>query len=112
LSQNFTLFFFSGKFSLLFRFVFALFHFRFASDAKTSEKTLFLHQSEKISLPLRFDAKKMAVFRFCFTSFCFKAKIMAVFRFRLALFRFKAKMMAVFCLFFVLFSLRSIFVPL
>jgi hypothetical protein len=39
--------------SLLFRFVFASFHFRFASDAKTSEKTLY-DRSEKNSLPFRF----------------------------------------------------------
>jgi hypothetical protein len=41
-----------GSFSLLFRLVFASFHFRFASDfyvshrCETSKKTLFLHQSE------------------------------------------------------------------
>ncbi len=39
--------------SLLFRFVFASFNFRSASDTKTSEKTLFSHQSEKILLPFR-----------------------------------------------------------
>jgi hypothetical protein len=37
-----------------FSFFFASFHFRFTSDAKTSEKTLFSHRSEKISLPFRF----------------------------------------------------------
>jgi hypothetical protein len=55
-------------FSLLFRFVFASFHFRFALDAKTSDKTFFSHQSEQISLPFRFEAKMMAVFRFRFAS--------------------------------------------
>jgi hypothetical protein len=47
--------------SLLFRFVFALFHFRFASDfgvshqCETSEKITFFHiEAKKISLPLRF----------------------------------------------------------
>jgi hypothetical protein len=39
---------------LLFHFVFASFHFRFASDAKTSEKTLFRIKAKKISLPFRF----------------------------------------------------------
>jgi hypothetical protein len=52
----------------------------------------------------------MAVFRFCFASFCFEAKRMAVFCFRFASFHFEAKMMAVFRFFLVLFSLRSIFV--
>jgi hypothetical protein len=86
------------KFSLLFRFVFASFQLHFASDAKTSEKTLFSHRSEKIF--------------FCFASFRFEVKKMAVFRFRFASFRFEAKIMAVFRFFFVLFSLRSIFVYL
>ncbi len=50
-----------GSFSLLFCFVFALFHFRFASDfyvshrCETSEKSTFLCiEAKKISLPFRF----------------------------------------------------------
>jgi hypothetical protein len=62
---------------------------------KQAKITLFSHRSGNILLPLRFEAKMMAFFRFCFASFIFEAKMMAVFRF-----------------FFVLFSLRSIFVPL
>jgi hypothetical protein len=38
----------------LFRFVFASFNFRFASDGKTNKKTLFSHRSEKILLLFRF----------------------------------------------------------
>jgi hypothetical protein len=41
LSQNFTLSFFALKFLLLFQYIFSSFHFRFTSDAKTSEKNLF-----------------------------------------------------------------------
>ncbi len=45
---------------LLFRYVFASFHFRFALDAKTSEKTLFSHRSEKnlASVSLHFASKR------------------------------------------------------
>jgi hypothetical protein len=121
---------------LLFRFVFASFHIRFASDAKTSKNTFFLHRTEKFLLSFCFEAKKfrfpfalkqklwqffasfhfeakmIEVFCFRFASFHFEAKMMEVFCFRFASFRFEAKMMAVFSLFFVLFSLRSIFVSL
>ncbi len=106
MSQNFTLSLFVLKFSLLFRFVFASFHF-FASKRK------------KILLPFRFEAKMMPVFcfgfasfPFGFASFRFKAKRMAVLCFRFALFSFEARMMANFGFFFVLFSLRFIFVLL
>jgi hypothetical protein len=97
LSQNFTLSFFALKFLLLFRFVFASFH--------------FLHRSEKNLLPFRFKAKMMAVFRFRFASFRFEAERMAVFCFLFSSFRFEAKMMTVFCFFsfcfcFVPFSFR------
>jgi hypothetical protein len=115
-----------------FRFVFASFHIRFASDAKTSEKTLFSHRSEKISLPFHYislrskndgsfllqfrvisvlsknDSSFLLLFRFIllqsenYGSFCF----------RFASFRFEAKMMAVFRFFLVLFLLHSIFVSL
>jgi hypothetical protein len=87
------------KFSLLFRFVFASFLFRFALDAKTSEKTPFF-------------ASKRKKFRFSFAPFRFRAEKMAVFRFRFASFRFEPKMMAVFRFSFVLFLLHSIFVSL
>jgi hypothetical protein len=82
--------------SLLLCFVYASFHFRFASDTKTSKKTFFSHWSEKILLPFRFKAKVMAVFRFRFASFHFEVKIIKVFRSRFASFYFEAKMREVF----------------
>ncbi len=65
------------KFSLLFRFVFASFHFRFASDVKTSEKDFFRIKVKKISLPFRFillrseNDGSFRFFRFVFASFHF-----------------------------------------
>jgi hypothetical protein len=78
---------------------------------KQAKKTLFSHQSEKILLPFRFEAKMMAFFHFCFASFRFEAKMMGVFRFPFALFRFEAKIIAFFasfsfCFHFVPFSFR------
>jgi hypothetical protein len=90
--------------SLLFCFVFASFHFRFASDAKTSEKTLFLHRSEKnfasvshhfaskrklwqffASASLHFASKRKLwqfslLFRFVFASFHFVSLQISTFR--------------------------------
>jgi hypothetical protein len=97
-----------ASFSFCFRFFFVFVCFR----CEKSEKKLFLHRSEKISLPFRFEAKMVVVYHFHFASFHFEANMMAVFRFCFASFRFEAKMMAVFRFFLVLFSLRSIFVSL
>ncbi len=102
----------------VFRFVFAYFHFRFASDAKTSEnKPFFRIEAKKFcfhfaskrkwrhffaSVSLHFASKRKwrHFFRFCFASFRFEAKMMGVFSFRFALFRFEAKMIAIFSLLF------------
>jgi hypothetical protein len=71
-----------------------------------------LHRSEKNSLPFRFEAKMMAVFRFRFASFRFEAKRMAVFLLPFRFISLRSKNDGSFLLFFVLFSLRSIFVSL
>jgi hypothetical protein len=60
------------KFSLLFHFIFASFHFRFASDAKTSKKHLFCLEAKKISLRFRFISLRSendGSFRFLFVLF-------------------------------------------
>jgi hypothetical protein len=84
------------KFSLLFRFVFASFHF-FASKGKNNFASISLRSENYVSfsLPFRFISLRSEKDGSFSLPFCFKAKIMAVF-----------------CFFFVFFSLRSIFVSL
>ncbi len=91
LSQNFTLSFFALKFSLLFRFVFASFHFFASKRKKFASISLRSENYGSFSLPFWFislRSEKDGSFCFLFTSFRFEAKMMAVFCFFSFCFRF------------------------
>jgi hypothetical protein len=98
--------------SLLFRYVFASFHFRFGLDAKTSEKTLFSHRSEKKfrfnSLRSEIDGSLSLPFRFI----SLRSKNNGSFSLPFRFISLRSENDGSFSLFFVLFSLRSIFVLL
>jgi hypothetical protein len=76
------------KFSLLFCFVFATYHFRFASDAKTSEKTLFSPQSEKNFSSVSLQSVNDVSFCFFFVLFLLRSIFISL---QISTFRINAK---------------------